>query len=111
VGTIENDAATLTGTWSQSSPHLLTFTRAAFVTAIKPSLIDGFWLGRLQPGRLLRVQISITSDRAGQEACTLDSLDQDAFGLPCANVTFSGKDFSCDVPVVHGRRVDFHRPA
>jgi serine-type D-Ala-D-Ala carboxypeptidase/endopeptidase len=103
VGTIENDAATLTGTWSQSSPHLLTFTRAAFVTAIKLSLIDGFWLGRLQPDRLLRVQISITSDRAGQETCTVDSLDQDAFGLPCANVTSSGKDFSFDVPVAHGR--------
>ncbi len=103
-GTIENGGATLTGTWNQGTPLALTFTRDTFVAASKPSAVDGFWLGTLHAGpQSLRIQISVRSDAGGREYCTLDSLDQRAFGLTCSNVLFSGTDFSFDVPVVRGR--------
>lgn len=103
-GAIQNDGSTLAGTWEQgggSAP--LTFTRDSFVAASKPSPVDGYWLGTLQAGaQSLRIQLSVKSDRNGQEFCAMDSLDQGAFGLPCANVVYSGTDFSFDVPVVKG---------
>ena len=103
TGTIGNDGTTLIGTWNQGSPLPLSFTRDTFVPASKPSPVDGFWLGTLQAGaQSLRIQISVKSDRGGQESCAFDSLDQGAFGLPCAKVAFSGTDFSFDVPAVKG---------
>jgi serine-type D-Ala-D-Ala carboxypeptidase/endopeptidase len=81
----------------------LTFTRDTFVAASKPSAVDGFWLGTLQPrGQTLRIQLTVRSDRAGQESCALDSLDQGAYGLACANVAWVGSDLSFDVPQVQG---------
>src|SRR5262245_55097877 len=68
------------------------------------SPLNGFWLGTLQPpgGASLRIQITVTSDATGKPQCTVDSLDQNAVGLPCANLTFSPPDVSFDVPVVKG---------
>lgn len=78
-------------------------TEKPFVPAAKPSSVDGIWLGTLQAGSIsLRIQINTKSDSAGREFCTLDSLDQHAMGLECANVAFAGDDFSFEVPVVHG---------
>jgi serine-type D-Ala-D-Ala carboxypeptidase/endopeptidase len=86
-GTIENGGTTLTGTWNQGTPMALTFTRDTFAGARRPSAVDGFWLGTLQAGpQSLRIQISVKSDAAGQEYCTLDSLDQRAFGLTCSKI-------------------------
>lgn len=103
-GTIEDDG-TLSGTWNQGLAMTLTFSpEKTFVTAEKPSAVDGYWLGTLTtPARSLRIQLSIRSDQAGQEYCSLDSLDENAFGLTCANVTFSDQEFSFEVPVVHGQ--------
>ncbi len=102
-GTIQDGGATLVGTWSQGTPLPLKLTRDTFIPATHPSAVDGFWLGTLQgPIQSLRIQLSVRSDSAGREFCALDSLDQGAFGLPCANVVFSGTRFSFDVPVVHG---------
>ena len=73
-------------------------------TRSEPSGVAGYWLGTLRAGAVsLRVQVNVTTDVAGQPACTLDSLDQGAYGLPCANVVYSSRDFSFDVPVVQGR--------
>jgi hypothetical protein len=78
----------------------LTFTRGTFVPAEKPSPIGGIWLG---PGLdSMRVQITVKSDVAGHELCSLDSVDPQDFGRPCANVTFAPPDFSFDVPSVEG---------
>jgi CubicO group peptidase (beta-lactamase class C family) len=67
------------------------------------SPVDGIWLGTLKAGaQSLRIQLHVTSDGAGEESCTLDSLDQGAMGLKCANAVLSGRQFSFDVPVVHG---------
>jgi serine-type D-Ala-D-Ala carboxypeptidase/endopeptidase len=64
--------------------------------------VEGFWLGTLHaPSVTLRIQLTITSED-GQLACSLDSLDQDSFGLPCSNILYSDKKFSFDIPVVKG---------
>lgn len=102
-GLVGSDGATLSGTWNQGAPMPLTFTRDTFVAASKPSPVDGFWLGTLQaPGQSLRIQLTVRSDPAGQEFCTLDSLDQRGYGLACANVAWSGSDLSLEVPQVGG---------
>lgn len=93
----------LTGTWDQGTPQLLNFVRNTFIPAANPSPVDGIWLGTLQAEQaILRVQLHVKSNNAGEEFCTLDSLDQHAMGLECTNVVVSGENFSFDVPVVHG---------
>lgn len=105
-GSVQNAGATLSGTWSQGSPMPLTFTRDTIAAAAVLSAVDGFWLGTLKGAKQsLRIQLTIKSDPAGHEVCTLDSLDQGAYGLPCANVSYSGQSFSFDVPPVKGRWV------
>jgi predicted esterase len=50
----------------------------------------------------LHVVLHLQQDQAGNWTATLDSIDQKAFGLSCASVTFSGSQLSFDVPVIHG---------
>ncbi len=102
-GSVENDGATLAGTWNQGSPMPLTFTKDRFVPAAKPSMVDGIWLGKLRAGaRSLRIQIVLNSDNIGQEFCHLDSIDQGAFNLACSNVEYANGKLSFDIPAVHG---------
>jgi D-alanyl-D-alanine-carboxypeptidase/D-alanyl-D-alanine-endopeptidase len=102
-GSVSADGASLSGTWDQGRPSPLNFSRDTFVPATKPSRVDGIWLGTLEAGsRSLRIQITMKSDSAGKEYCELDSLDQRAMGLPCANVILNDQDFAFDVPVVKG---------
>ena len=102
-GAVSQDGESLLGTWDQGNATPLNFTRETFAPAAKPSPVDGIWLGTLQAGpQSLRVQLHVRSDTAGREFCALDSLDQHAMGLECANVVATGSDFSFDVPVVHG---------
>jgi CubicO group peptidase (beta-lactamase class C family) len=69
------------------------------------SLIDGFWLGTLKAGPAsLRIQVTVKSE-GGKWQCSLDSLDQGAYGIPCANVAFTDPDLSFDVPAVKGQWV------
>jgi len=102
------------GTWNQGTPLPLTFSRDTFVAASKPSPVDGFWLGTLKArGQSLRIQLTVKSDRAGQESCALDSLDQGAYGLTCTGLGWSGSDLSFDVPPVDGHwrgRLSGRRP-
>src|SRR5471032_1962314 len=100
-GKIESNGLTLSGIWNQGTPTPIVFARDTFVAAKNPSAVDGYWLGSLatEPNRL-RIQITIKSDEARQEFCSLDSLDQHATGLPCTNVAFDGHTFSFDVPTV-----------
>jgi CubicO group peptidase (beta-lactamase class C family) len=103
-GAIENEGSTLSGTWDQGTSMPLIFNRDTFVPAAKPSPVDGIWLGALQAGsQALRLQITVTSDSAGQEYCSLDSLDQGALNLACSNVEYAGRQFSFDIPAVRGR--------
>jgi serine-type D-Ala-D-Ala carboxypeptidase/endopeptidase len=64
--------------------------------------VEGFWLGTLHaPAVTLRIQLTVKTEGGGL-ACSLDSLDQDSFGLPCANIIYSNGAFSFDIPVVKG---------
>ncbi len=102
-GSMDDDGATLTGTWTQGSPMPLTFTKDRFVAAAKPSMVDGIWLGTLRAGaRPLRIQLVLTRDNIGQEFCAMDSIDQGAFNLACANVEYAKGKLSFDIPAVHG---------
>ena len=102
-GTVGGDGSTLSGIWNQGTPMPLTFSRDTFVAASKPSPVDGFWLGTLQArGQSLRIQLTVKSDRNGQEFCALDSLDQGAYGLSCAQVAWVASDLSFDIPQVQG---------
>jgi len=66
-----------------------------------PASADGIWLGTLHPGTTsLRVQLRIDLAK-NPPACTLDSLDQGAAGIPC-QATLSGTGLVIDVPDVHG---------
>lgn len=67
------------------------------------SSVNGIWLGTLEAGGAkLRVQIHVSTDAGGKLACSLDSIDQGASGLPCSNVQLAGNRLSFDVPVVQG---------
>ena len=103
-GTVSADGAMLTGNWSQGAEMPLVFRRdELFLAALKPSRVDGVWLGTLDAGGTrLRLQLQVRSDRAGKEECSVDSLDQGVMGLPCDKVQFDGKRFSFEVPVAHG---------
>lgn len=93
----------LTGVLDRDSPQPLNFARDTFVPAAKPSPVDGIWLGTLySEGMPLHVQLHVKSDGAGREYCSVDFLDQRLMDIECGNVTFSGNDFSFDVPLVNG---------
>lgn len=66
--------------------------------------VDGYWLGTLQVDSTnqLRLQLNVQNDGA---ACKLDSLDQMAYGIDCANVKMADGEFSFDIPAVSGRYV------
>jgi CubicO group peptidase (beta-lactamase class C family) len=69
----------------------------------KTSPVDGIWLGTLrQRPQPLRIQVVVSSDAQGQERCALDSIDQGAFNVACANVTFRDQKLDFDIPAVHG---------
>jgi serine-type D-Ala-D-Ala carboxypeptidase/endopeptidase len=99
-GTVTADG--LDGTWDQGAPQPLKFTRDNFVAAAKPSAVDGIWLGTLDTGKPLRIQLHVKSDATGREYCAADSLDQRAMGIDCDKVVFSGSDFNFDVPAFQG---------
>ncbi|WP_321814140.1 MULTISPECIES: serine hydrolase domain-containing protein [unclassified Paraburkholderia] len=66
--------------------------------------LDGIWLGHLgAEGDSLRIQLFISTDPLGQLAVSLDSIDQRAAGLACANVSFDNDAFSFDVPAAGGK--------
>jgi CubicO group peptidase (beta-lactamase class C family) len=102
-GTVGNQGEVLSGTWNQGTPLPLNFSRDTFVSAAKPSVVDGIWLGTLKASSAsLRLQLHVKSDASGKEFCSVDSLDQGATGLECAHVLLEGNTFSFDVPVVSG---------
>ncbi len=102
-GEVSADRKTLTGAWDQGNPLPLVFKRYTFVPAAKPTRADGVWLGALQTGSAaLRLQLHVKSNSEGREFCSLDSLDQHAMGLECANAVLQGDAFSFDVPSVGG---------
>lgn len=71
------------------------------VVAAAPTL-SGIWLGTLDTGgKGLRVQLHLDLATT-PPACSLDSLDQGAAGIPCDHVVASATALALQVPAVHG---------
>ena len=68
--------------------------------------IVGTWAGTLHAGSVnLRLVLHVTSDSAGKLDVALDSVDQQAMGLPGSNAVLQGNGFKFEIPSVHGSYV------
>ena len=64
--------------------------------------VSGIWLGTIQAGaKGLRIQLRLDLTKT-PAACSLDSLDQHAMGIPCSDVAMNGTTLTLQVPPVHG---------
>jgi CubicO group peptidase (beta-lactamase class C family) len=100
-GTVSGDGNTLTGKfvqWAGSTP--MNFVRN-FAPGVKPSQVDGIWLGELPTGNApLHIRVVVESDTAGHEFCAVDSPDQQVMGMECAHVVYADGSFAFDIPAV-----------
>jgi hypothetical protein len=106
-GHVAAGRASIDGTWSQGGRDMaLVFTRngaAPAPTAAAPTGVVGVWQGALEAaGAKLRLQLHVLAADKGQFTGKLDSLDQGASGLVCANITLKDNAFHFDVPSVGG---------
>jgi serine-type D-Ala-D-Ala carboxypeptidase/endopeptidase len=70
---------------------------------VAPPTCSGIWLGTLPTGgKGLRLQLRLDL-RPQPPRCALDSLDQQARGIPCTNVRVTGTSLSIDVPAVSAK--------
>jgi len=78
------------GTFTQGQPFPLDLKRMPPAPPVKPSDIDGVWTGSLDVGVVkLRLAFHFTNTAGGLRA-SLDSLDQNANGLPVTSVARKG---------------------
>jgi serine-type D-Ala-D-Ala carboxypeptidase/endopeptidase len=78
----------------------LTSLSQHMVSAQQPNRLDGDFFGTLGT---LHLVLHLSSKADGSTSGTLDSPDQDSFGIPCANFRRQDNSFSFDVPAVSGR--------
>jgi hypothetical protein len=106
-GKVNSAASEIAGTWTQGASLPLTFHRGGIAAkpapkAAKASDIDGDWLGTLDTGMgRLRLVLHIANTEDGLSA-TLDSLDQNAKGIPVTSITHKGSALKFDVKSVGG---------
>ena len=125
VGTVSQDGSEVTGTFTQTEPqpqppmelHLKRDTAAATASAAQgapggaapaaaPSAgtaapaIAGDWKGVLMDQ--LHLVLHITAGKDGALAATLDSVDQNAPGIPVSSVTLKDGKLNLTVDAVHG---------
>lgn len=105
-GTVNADGTTIAGTWAQGGQGLpLDFKRPAKAAdkPAKPADIVGAWLGTLNAGPIkLRVAFHLTATENGLSA-TMDSIDQNAKGIPVTSVTLSGASLTLEVKQLGGK--------
>jgi len=90
-GKMNADGSAVDGTWTQSAPMPLAWTRA-----VKPSDLDGAWEGVLDVGQKLRVILHLTTTKDGL-AATLDSPDQGAGGIGATAVKRDGSSLTVEI--------------
>src|SRR5262245_52816627 len=78
---------------------LVTLVFVSSPVAQQPPAVVGDFVGTVGP---LRVALHIEADADGKLSGTLDSPDQGAFGIACADVRIEGQTLSFSVPVVGG---------
>jgi len=112
-GTVDKDATELKGTWTQSQPeqppadldlkHLPAQAAAAPLippATVKPSDIDGTWLGTLDAGTAkLRLVLKIANGLDGLTA-SLQSPDQSPQWLPASSVARSGSSLTVEFKAI-----------
>jgi len=105
-GTVNAGVTAITGTFSQggmSTP--LNLSRPPAPSTVKrvpkPSDIDGDWEGTLNAGPGLRLVLHLVTFEDGMTA-TLDSLDQNAIGMPVTSVTRSGAKLTFEMKQLAG---------
>ncbi|HYM78741.1 MAG TPA: alpha/beta fold hydrolase [Candidatus Dormibacteraeota bacterium] len=107
-GKLSADLSSIDGTWSQGGADLPLVLKRTKDQAevehkpVKPSDIDGAWLGTLDTGTMkLRVVFHIVNTDEGLSA-TLDSLDQGLKGMSTSSVTRDGPALKIEVKNVGG---------
>lgn len=109
-GVVAADGNSIDGTWTQGQSLQLNFTKAAETAKaepepVKPSDIDGTWLGTLDTGTIkLRVVFHIWNTNHGL-AASLDSPDQGARGIPVSSVVRNGQKLTMESKAVGGEFV------
>ncbi len=114
-GTVSADGKTLSGTWTQNGNSMplefqLTKTAkqvAADEASVKPSTVDGNWKGALSAGgQKLHVVFHFHTVPGGAPGgtirCSMDSLDQNAMGIPCGDVKLDGQKVGVEATAIHG---------
>lgn len=76
------------------------FARSSFVRAQEKPNLAGNYVGTLGP---LHLNLHLKADAAGNLSGTLDSVDQGAMGIPCADFELDGQTLSFTVPAVQGK--------
>ena len=71
--------------------RLILFFIAAIGVIAASSQITGQWTGSLKvSGFSLKLNFNFVTNESGNTTCTLDSPDQNAFGIPCQDVAITG---------------------
>lgn len=117
TGTRGADGKSIAGTWTQGQAMPLQWKQtktaaevddddarsAAELAKVKPSPIDGDWSGALSAGgQTLRLVFHFRTGLGGAITGKLDSLDQNAMGIPCGTIKVDGQKVSVGVPAVNG---------
>src|SRR6476646_6379315 len=106
-GKVNADASEIAGTWIQGAPLQLNFHRGGIAAKptpkpAKPSDIDGDWGGTLDTGMgTLRLALHITNTDQGL-IVTMDSLDQNAKGMPVNSITRNGASLKFEMKAIGG---------
>jgi hypothetical protein len=106
-GKVNATAREIAGTWTQGGSFELNFHRGniAAKPAPKPakaSDIDGDWLGTLDAGMgKLRLLLHIANSEDGLNA-TMDSLDQNANGIPVSSITRTNTSLKFEMKAIGG---------
>lgn len=106
-GKVSANAKEIVGTWTQGAALSLTFHRGAIAAkpapkAAKASDIDGDWLGTLDTGMgRLRIALHILNTDQGLTA-TMDSLDQNAKGMPVTSISRTGSSLKFEMKAIGG---------
>jgi len=79
--------------------RLLAFVILGSAVCAQPAKIVGNWLGTLEAGpQKLRMGLHITENDKGELTSSLDSLDQNALGIPVQQTTFTNNKLHLDIP-------------
>lgn len=106
-GQVNAAASEISGTWTQGAPLELNFHRGGIAAKpapkpAKPSDIDGDWLGTLDtPSGKLRLVLHIVNTDQGLTA-TMDSVDQEAMGLPVTTITRTDSSLTLEMKTIGG---------